>query len=131
MLSRFNVIFDAALLRGNSSQQPWQNNFPDATVKVSLGYSLTFLGLYIVFGLLCVFVLFTLFFPTGGGFLTIFLLRDKSDGVGAFSTLSIETPLDIGKDESLTLSRQVLLLVELDEELPTISDSCDDPQSSL
>ena len=74
----------------------------------------------------------SLFFPTGSGFLTIFLLRDKSDGVGAFSTLSNETPQDVDKDELLTLSRQALLLVELDEELATpISDSCDDLQSSL
>ena len=115
-------------LRGNSSRHPWQNNFPDDTVKGSLGYLLTRFWGFIVFGLLCVFVLFTLFFPTGGGFLTIFLLRDKSDGVGAFSTLSNEAPLDVGKDELLTLSRQAL---QFDEELPTISNSCDDPQSSL
>ena len=117
-------------LRGNSSRHPWQNNFPDATVKGSLGYSLTLFWGFIVFGLLCVFVLFTLFFPTGSGFLAIFLLRDKSDGVGAFSTLSNETPQDVDKDELLTLSRQALLLVELDEELATISDSCDDRATS-
>ena len=126
MLTRLNVILDAALFE---RRHPWQNNFPDATVKGSLGYSLTLFWGFIVFGLLCVFVLFT---PTGSGFLVIFLLRDKSDGVGAFSTLSNEIPQDVDKDELLTLSRQALLLVELDEELATpISDSCDDLQSSL
>jgi len=70
-----------------------------------------FLG-FIVFGLLCLFALFTLFFPTGGGFLIIFLIQDKSDGVGAFSTLSNKNPIDVCKDELLTLSKQAFLQVE-------------------
>ena len=98
-----------------------------ATVKGSLGYSVTLCWGFIVLGLLCEFVLFALLFPTGAGFLAIFRLRDKSDAVGAFSTLSNETALDldVDEDELLALSRQVLLLVELDEEFAIISDSCD------
>ena len=47
-----------------------------------------------VFGLLCEFECSVLFLPAGG-FLAIFLLQEKSDALGAFNTLSKETPLDV------------------------------------
>ena len=48
-----------------------------------------------VFGLLCEFVCSVLFLPAGG-FMAIFLLREKSDTLGTFNMLSKETPLDVG-----------------------------------
>ena len=114
------------------SRHPWQNNFPDATVKGSLGYSVTLCWGFIVLGLLCEFVLFALLFPGQlvRDFWRFFAYDYKSDTVGAFSTLSNETALDldVDEDELLALSRQVLLLVELDEEFAIISDSCDNSQ---
>ena len=131
MLTRLNVILDAALFE----RQLFTTSL---TKQLSRFHSKRLLRIFIhlcwgftVFGLLCEFVLFTLFFPTTGRFLAIFLLRDKSDGVGAFSTLSNETAEDVDNDcELLAPSRLALLLVELDEELGTISDSCDDSHQS-
>ena len=54
-------------------------------------------------------MLFTVFFPTDSEFLAIFLLRDKSDGVGAFSTLSNETPQDVDNADFMMVLLELIV----------------------
>jgi len=94
MLTRINVmpnatVFERQLFTATLTKQ--LSRFPSKRLLRK------FIRGFTVFGLLCEFVLLTLFFPADR-FLVIFLSRDMSDGVGTFSILNNEIPEDVDKD---------------------------------